>query len=116
MATGNLSRRNFARVVGAAVGAALVLPKFGRAIAEARDRPRPGGGFIQLDSNENPYGPSPRAMDAMTTAERVASRYPDAQASRVTAASDAAPKSSAPIWWNCRSLPACGRSARNIGP
>ena len=86
MATGNLSRRNFARVVGAAVGAALVLPKFGRAIAEARDRPRPGGGFIQLDSNENPYGPSPRAMDAMTTAERVASRYPDAQASRVTAA------------------------------
>src|ERR1700719_2115420 len=35
--------------------------------------PRP----IKLDSNENPFGPSPRAMEAMQAALSTASAYPD---------------------------------------
>jgi len=36
--------------------------------------------LIGLDSNENPYGPSPRALAAMTRAQATASaRYPDAK-------------------------------------
>jgi histidinol-phosphate aminotransferase len=34
--------------------------------------------LIQLNSNENPYGPSPRARAALERAQRSASRYPDA--------------------------------------
>src|SRR5882757_6660824 len=33
--------------------------------------------LIKLDSNENPFGPSPRALDAMRTALTGSSSYPD---------------------------------------
>lgn len=76
-----LSRRGFARTLGAAVGAALVTPSFLESLAAPPpapgQRPGPGEGFIQLDSNENPYGPSPKALEAMTRSQGVASRYPD---------------------------------------
>jgi len=36
----------------------------------------PGGAAIQLDSNENPLGPGPAAMDALTRAFVDAGRYP----------------------------------------
>jgi histidinol-phosphate aminotransferase len=73
----NLSRRDFARTLGTALGAALVADTLTAPVAEAR---RPKGvpeDAIMLNSNENPYGPSPRARDAMTRSQRVASRYPD---------------------------------------
>jgi histidinol-phosphate aminotransferase len=41
---------------------------------------------VQIDSNENPYGPSPKAMEAITASERVASRYPDASEDQVVEA------------------------------
>jgi histidinol-phosphate aminotransferase len=43
--------------------------------------PRPNTGaqprLIKLDSNENPFGPSPRAIEAMRLAEAMAHYYPD---------------------------------------
>ena len=65
-----VSRRTFARVLatGAAV-AVLPLPR----IAAASGKPRQ----IRLSANENPYGPSPSALEAMSRALREASRYPD---------------------------------------
>ncbi|MCL6481621.1 MAG: histidinol-phosphate transaminase [Firmicutes bacterium] len=70
-----LSRREFGRAVSAAFGAAVLAPR----LVEAARRPRGvPENVIQLNSNENPYGPSPHALDAMTEAQQVAARYPDA--------------------------------------
>ncbi len=41
---------------------------------------------IRLDSNENPYGPAPAALDAIRAAFGEASRYPRSPASQLTAA------------------------------
>src|SRR5258707_8642503 len=79
-----LSRRNFARALGTAVGAALVVPQVGPAAAGAAARaagsPHSGlpPGTVRIDSNENPYGPSPRALEAMLRSQGIAARYPDA--------------------------------------
>src|SRR5439155_21876639 len=43
-------------------------------------------GTVRIDSNENPYGPSPKALEAMTRSQRIAARYPDALEDEVTAA------------------------------
>jgi histidinol-phosphate aminotransferase len=69
-----LTRRRFAGALGAALGAGLARP----AAAAAATRPAPGGGVVDLSSNENPYGPSPAALEAMTRSQAVAGRYPDA--------------------------------------
>lgn len=61
-----LSRRSFARLVGAGAAAA--------ALPEALARP---SATILLNSNENPYGPSPAAVRAMREAMADAFRYPD---------------------------------------
>ena len=74
--TEKLTRRHFAGAVTTAVGAALLDTRFG-AFAEAS---LPGGvseDVVQLNANENPYGPSPKAIEAVARAARVASRYPD---------------------------------------
>jgi histidinol-phosphate aminotransferase len=74
---GSLSRRQFAGRVGAAVGAVLVAPEIMRTVADAR-QPRGAESAIQLNANENPYGPSEKAREAMTRSQAVAARYPDA--------------------------------------
>jgi histidinol-phosphate aminotransferase len=68
-----LTRRRFAGALGAALGAAALRPSPGA----AAPRPAARGGAIDLSSNENPYGPSPAALDAMTRSQAVAGRYPD---------------------------------------
>ncbi|HUL78693.1 MAG TPA: histidinol-phosphate transaminase [Vicinamibacteria bacterium] len=70
-----LSRRRFVSAFGAAVGVAAVRPP-----AAAGGVPHDAGGppVIDLSSNENPYGPSSEALDAMTRSQAVAARYPDA--------------------------------------
>jgi histidinol-phosphate aminotransferase len=72
-----LSRRQFATRLGAAAGAALLAQHLTPA-AEGRQPPGVGDDVIQLNSNENPYGPSVRAREAMTKSQAVAARYPDA--------------------------------------
>lgn len=71
-----LSRRSFAGTLGLAAGAALLESPLSL-IAEASRSPRPGGAIL-LNANENPYGPSPKALEAFMQAGRVANRYPDA--------------------------------------
>jgi histidinol-phosphate aminotransferase len=71
-----LSRRQFGRLVSTSVGAAMFAPKLTRSVAEARLPPGVPEDVIQLNANENPYGPSARALEAMTRSQRWASRYP----------------------------------------
>src|SRR5437879_730686 len=73
-----ITRRHFAGALGAALGASLVPP------APARSAPAPG--MVRIDSNENPYGPSPGALEAMSRSQTVAARYPDAVEERVIGA------------------------------
>jgi histidinol-phosphate aminotransferase len=69
----SLSRRRFAGALGAALGAAVARPSSLTAAPMAS-----AAGPIDLSSNENPYGPSPAALEAMTRSQSVAARYPDA--------------------------------------
>ena len=78
-----LSRRQFARAVGAGFGAALAAPWLFRAVAEANLPAGAPESTIQLNANENPYGPSPKALEAITHSEAVAARYPDGMRDRV---------------------------------
>jgi histidinol-phosphate aminotransferase len=65
----SFSRRTFARALGAGAILAAV-PK----LTLAKTPPMLD---VRLNSNENPYGPSPAAMRAMTDALQLAPRYPD---------------------------------------
>jgi histidinol-phosphate aminotransferase len=97
-----LSRRRFAQLLGAGVAAAggarlaAAAPASAWASASAlsldpgvrgagKAVPAAGaakgaGGVVRLSSNENPYGPSPAAFDAMREAFGLAWRYPDEHA------------------------------------
>ncbi len=72
MTSPSVSRRRFAFSLGAALGAAAARPS-------GADTPVPaaGTGIVDLSSNENPYGPSAAALEAMTRSQAVAGRYPD---------------------------------------
>ncbi|MGE5716808.1 MAG: pyridoxal phosphate-dependent aminotransferase [Acidobacteriota bacterium] len=71
-----ISRRAFAGTLGAAAGAALLDSPLARHAAEAATgrRERPPGAVL-LNSNENPYGPSAKALEA--AARAAPNRYPD---------------------------------------
>ncbi|HSD29012.1 MAG TPA: histidinol-phosphate transaminase [Vicinamibacteria bacterium] len=71
----DLSRRAFASTLAAAGGALVagLAPRLAEASLQRTDPRR----SIQLNSNENPYGPSPKALAAMKRAQAVAGRYPD---------------------------------------
>jgi histidinol-phosphate aminotransferase len=71
-----ISRRTFAGTLGAAAGAALLDSPLVRRTAEAATvrRPRPLDAVL-LNSNENPYGPSAKAVEA--AAKAAPNRYPD---------------------------------------
>jgi histidinol-phosphate aminotransferase len=68
-----LSRRSFTGALGAGLGASLLAPRLLPAVRAAVP-----AGPILLNSNENPYGPSLRAREAMSASQAIASRYPDA--------------------------------------
>ena len=81
---GSISRRRFAQLFGA--GATYVLAG-GSSLARSTDGPGPASlarlsssEVVRLNSNENPYGPSPKALKAMTDAFNLAWRYPDEHA------------------------------------
>ena len=72
-----ISRRHFAAALGLSVAAASTrVARFPRPkIATTSDSP---DSMIHLDFNESPYGPSPKALQAISDSEAVAMRYPDA--------------------------------------
>lgn len=76
-----VSRREFAQLVALGAGAAaLGRTTFAKAAPVAPRR------LIRLSANENPYGPSPAAVDAMRAALAAAPRYPDDEVDALIAA------------------------------
>src|SRR5208282_4038124 len=76
MPTQDVSRRQFAAGLGAAFALATARAPFAFRGMQHNRPPRPAG-MVLLNSNENPYGPSPKAAAAITDSEAVAMRYPD---------------------------------------
>lgn len=70
-----LTRRSFAQLLGGAAAAAA-LPPIVHAAAQSQATPA-ATGEVRLSSNENPYGPSPAALNAIRDAFPIACRYPD---------------------------------------
>src|SRR5438552_13376911 len=75
MNTISISRRRFAQLLGAGAAAVVVRPAFSFAT-----EPVPRSmvkDVVRLSANENPYGPSPKALKAMNDSFGLACRYPD---------------------------------------
>src|SRR5438045_4031539 len=75
MNTISISRRKFAQLLGAGAASAVVRPTFSFAT-----EPVPRSmvqGVVRVSANENPYGPSPKALKAMNDAFNLSCRYPD---------------------------------------
>jgi histidinol-phosphate aminotransferase len=73
----SISRRKFTQLLGVGAAAAVVRPACSL-IAEPVPQSATAG-VVRLSSNENPYGPSPKAFKAMSDAFDLAWRYPDEQ-------------------------------------
>jgi len=73
MRLGSISRRVFTRNLGAGLGAALLSSTASVEAAAGEDSTGP----LLLNFNENPYGPSPAALEAMKRSHAVAARYAD---------------------------------------
>ena len=80
-----LSRRRFAQLLGLGVATTALHPSLalaGRGVRRVSAKAAPAAspavtGVVRLSSNENPYGPSAAAFDAMRAAFDLAWRYPD---------------------------------------
>lgn len=70
MNTQTLSRRNFSKLIGVTAAFATLRPELASAKPATAN-------VVRLSSNENPYGPSPAALKAMTDGFSLAWRYPD---------------------------------------
>ncbi len=79
MNTLSISRRKFAQLLGAGAACAIVRPAFTFAEDPVATEAA-SSAVVRLSSNENPYGPSPKALQAMTDAFGLACRYPDEHA------------------------------------
>jgi histidinol-phosphate aminotransferase len=78
MNTISISRRDFARLLGAGAAAAVVRPTFSFAKStQSAATSLAEAGIVRLSANENPYGPSPKAFQAITDSFALACRYPD---------------------------------------
>jgi len=73
MNTISISRRKFAQLLGAGAAAAVVRP----ALSFTAERSVAAATVVRLSSNENPYGPSSKALKAMTDSFGLSCRYPD---------------------------------------
>lgn len=72
------SRRKFAQLLAAGAAAAVVRPSFSFAKpTQSVATPLTEGGIVRLSANENPYGPCPKAFQAITDSFPLACRYPD---------------------------------------
>src|SRR5258708_14090340 len=82
--TASIWRRKFAKLLGAGAACAVASPgiaRTGSLFSGAETRPAAGftnaANVVRLSANENPYGPSPMAIKAMTEAFSLSCRYPD---------------------------------------
>jgi histidinol-phosphate aminotransferase len=80
----SLSRRRFTQLLGAGAACAVVRPALSLAKTTVHPAAPPLTGIIRLSSNENAYGPSPRALKAMTNSFSLACRYPDEHAAALS--------------------------------
>src|SRR5213078_1058109 len=78
----NLSRRGFARILGTSAAYAALNPSLSLSAPALRLTGTASrvAAVVRLSSNENPYGPSPLAVKAMTEAFGLLWRYPDEHA------------------------------------
>src|SRR5438874_3539895 len=79
----SISRRKFAQLLSAGAACAVVKPalSLARTAPDVKSQPAsPLTRSVRLSSNENPYGPSPHGLKAMTEAFNLACRYPDEHA------------------------------------
>jgi histidinol-phosphate aminotransferase len=79
MNTMSISRRRFAQLLGAGAAVAVVRPhlSFAKPTQSVSASSTAGGNVVRLSANENPYGPSPKAFQAITDSFGLACRYPD---------------------------------------
>jgi histidinol-phosphate aminotransferase len=79
MNTMSISRRKFAQILGAGAAAAVVRPSlsFAKPTQPSATFSTAGGNIVRLNANENPYGPSPKGLQAITDSFGLACRYPD---------------------------------------
>ncbi|HEV8578570.1 MAG TPA: aminotransferase class I/II-fold pyridoxal phosphate-dependent enzyme [Thermoanaerobaculia bacterium] len=82
LTSSSLSRRGFVQILGAGAAAAVVRPQWPAALAQL---PATASGIVRLSSNENPYGPSTAAFDAMRKSFDLVWRYPDEEVDALTA-------------------------------
>ncbi len=82
--TASISRRKFARLLGAGAACAVASPRIARAgslfsgvVTRSAAGPASAASVVRLSANENPYGPSAMALRAMTDAFSISCRYPD---------------------------------------
>ena len=82
--TGSISRRKFAALIGAGAAGAMAGSRIASAASalsgvttRVAANPTVATGVVRLSANENPYGPSPMALKAMTDAFSLSCRYPD---------------------------------------
>ncbi len=82
MNTVSISRRRFAQLLSAGAACAVVKPavSLAKTVPIAHPAAPPLTGVVRLSSNENPYGPSPQGLKAMTNVFHLACRYPDENA------------------------------------
>ena len=77
MNTHSISRRQFAHLIGVGAAAAIVRPRITVAKESVTIPPPAKTGVVRLSANENPYGPSAKAHEAMKNAHPACNRYPD---------------------------------------
>jgi histidinol-phosphate aminotransferase len=74
-----ISRRRFAQLLGTGAAFAIARPALTLAAEPVARSTSTPGSVVRLSSNENPYGPSPKALKAMTDSFGLSCRYPDEQ-------------------------------------
>src|SRR5205809_740381 len=79
MNTMSISRRKFAQLLGIGAATVVVRPpvSFAKPTQSVTTPLMEGGSVVRLSANENPYGPCPKALQAITDSFGLACRYPD---------------------------------------
>jgi histidinol-phosphate aminotransferase len=75
----SISRRKFAQLLGIGAATVVVRPPvfFAKPTQSVTTPLTEAGSIVRLSANENPYGPCPKALQAMTDSFGLACRYPD---------------------------------------